>query len=120
MVPHSQEICTKIECTNKVLIVYHQTAMLKTLVTQQDALTLVELPYDTDITMESERHRYQIDMLIDTISGWMDKRDDGHVNGNTFVYFSPQQLKNEHFLGPDFFSSSNILPKRNYVRIYTK
>ena len=66
--------------------------------------TQAELPCDDGIPMETQRHKLQMDILIDTIQPWLDQRTDGYVGGNMFVYYSLAQLKNQDFRGPDFFA----------------
>ena len=66
--------------------------------------TQAELPCDDGIPMETQRHKFQMDILIDTIQPWLDQRTDGYVGGNMFVYYSLAQLKNQDFRGPDFFA----------------
>lgn len=62
-----------------------------------------ELPYDDGEPMESERHRKQMNVLIDSLDdAWRD-RDDVYVGGNMFVYFSELQAKKNDFRGPDVF-----------------
>jgi Uma2 family endonuclease len=51
--------------------------------------------------METLRHRTQMNHLISAFESALRERDDVFVGGNMFVYFSPHQLKNEHFRGPD-------------------
>lgn len=63
-----------------------------------------DLPCDDGIPMETQRHKVQMDMLIDTLSPWLAARSDGYVGGNMFVYFSLAQVKNQDFRGPDFFA----------------
>ncbi len=65
--------------------------------------TQFDLPCDDGIPMETQRHKAQMDLLIDSISLWLTPRRDGYASGNMFVYFSLAQLKNEDFRGPDFF-----------------
>ncbi|BAZ32308.1 hypothetical protein NIES4074_48100 [Cylindrospermum sp. NIES-4074] len=65
--------------------------------------TQAELPYDDGIPMESQRHKMQMDLLIDTFGTWLEQQQDGYASGNIFVYFSLAQLKNQDFRGPDFF-----------------
>lgn len=70
-----------------------------------------ELPYDNGIPLESQRHRLQMNLLIEPIElAWGD-RDDFFVNGNMFVYFSPNQVMDYDFRGPDFFVVLGV-PKR--------
>ena len=66
--------------------------------------TQAELPCDDGIPMETQRHKLQMDILIDTIQPWLEQRTDGYVGGNMFVYYSLAQLKNQDFRGPDFFA----------------
>ena len=54
--------------------------------------------------METQRHKLQMDLLIDGLTIWLDQRSDGYVNGNMFVYYSMEQVRNRDFKGPDFFA----------------
>ena len=63
-----------------------------------------ELPYDDGEPMESQRHKYQMDLLIEVLLPWLEQRADGYVGGNMFVYYSMAQVKNRDFRGPDFFA----------------
>ncbi|MBW4561003.1 MAG: Uma2 family endonuclease [Mojavia pulchra JT2-VF2] len=65
--------------------------------------TQAELPYDDGIPMESQRHKVQMELLIDVVETWLEQREDGYTSGNMFVYFSLAQVKNQDFKGPDFF-----------------
>ncbi|NET02827.1 MAG: Uma2 family endonuclease [Sphaerospermopsis sp. SIO1G1] len=88
--------------------------MLETLATEPTVEmppTQAELPYDDGIPMETQRHKLQLDILIDTIQPWLDQRTDGYVGGNMFVYYSLAQLKNQDFRGPDFFAVLGV-PKK--------
>lgn len=70
-----------------------------------------ELPYDDGIPLESQRHRLQMNLLIEPVElAWAD-RDKFFVNGNMFVYFSPNQVMDYDFRGPDFFVVLGV-PKR--------
>jgi Uma2 family endonuclease len=53
-----------------------------------------ELPSDDGVPMETQRHKMQADLLIDALYPWLERRNDGYVGGNMFVYFSTAQLKN--------------------------
>ncbi len=62
-----------------------------------------ELPYDDGEPMESQRHRKQMDLLIEALElSWKD-RDDVFVSGNMAIYFSELQAKKNDFRGPDVF-----------------
>jgi Uma2 family endonuclease len=62
-----------------------------------------ELPYDDGVPMDTERHRLQMELLINTLRPWLNQRAEGYVGGNMFVYFSLAQVRNQDFKGPDFF-----------------
>ncbi len=67
-----------------------------------------ELPYDDGENMESERHKLQMDLLIDSLLPWLDQREDGYVGGNMFVYYSMRQVRNQDFKGPDVFVALGV------------
>ncbi|WP_438037139.1 Uma2 family endonuclease [Sorangium sp. So ce204] len=62
-----------------------------------------ELPYDDGEPMESERHRKQMDLLIEALDLLWKERDDVYVGGNMAIYFSELQAKKNDFRGPDVF-----------------
>jgi len=63
----------------------------------------LELPSDDGEPMETNRHRQQMILLIQSLKwAWRD-RHDYFVGGNMFVYFSETQVKKNDFRGPDFF-----------------
>lgn len=63
-----------------------------------------ELPCQTDESLETERHKLQIDLLIYPLRSWLTHREQGgYVGGNMFVYFSMAQVRGEDFRGPDVF-----------------
>lgn len=70
-----------------------------------------ELPCDDGVPMETQRHKFQMDLLIDQLIPWLEQREDGYVGGNMFVYFSLAQVKNQDFKGPDFFAVLDV-PKK--------
>jgi Uma2 family endonuclease len=81
--------------------------------TQLTALpTQDELPCDDGVPMETQRHKFQMDLLMDTLLPWLEQREDGYVGGNMFVYFSAAQIKKQDFKGPDFFAVLGV-PKVN-------
>ena len=61
-----------------------------------------QLPCDDGIPMETARHKLQMDLLVNPLSSWLANRE-AYVAGNMFVYFSPNQVKNHDFRGPDVF-----------------
>jgi Uma2 family endonuclease len=70
-----------------------------------------QLPHSDGVPMESERHRLQLELLIETLGLHWKDRPDGYVGGNMFVYFSLRHIKDEDFRGPDFFAVLGV-PKR--------
>jgi Uma2 family endonuclease len=53
--------------------------------------------------METDRHRRQMNLLIESLDHALRDRDDVFVGGNMFVYFSELQTKRNDFKGPDVF-----------------
>ncbi|MBJ7900443.1 MAG: Uma2 family endonuclease [Cyanobacteria bacterium RI_101] len=82
--------------------------------TEEDVFLLPgedQLPSDDDQTMETQRHKMQMDLLIESLDPWLAEREDGYVGGNMFIYFSQAQIKTQDFKGPDFFAVTGV-PKR--------
>lgn len=63
-----------------------------------------ELPCDDGIPIETQRHKLQMDLLIETLQPWLQERSDGYIGGNMFLYYSLAQVRNQDFMGPDFFA----------------
>ncbi|HLO86727.1 MAG TPA: Uma2 family endonuclease [Nostocaceae cyanobacterium] len=70
---------------------------------QKDVLFPTEELYSDEPPLESDLHLEQMNLLIDCLKLWWENRNDFYAAGNLTIYFSPQQLKNEDFRGPDFF-----------------
>lgn len=71
-----------------------------------------ELPYEDDENMESERHRLQMNLLIESLRlHWVD-RQDFFVGGNMFVYYSLEQTRGKSFRGPDVFVALGVEKER--------
>jgi Uma2 family endonuclease len=70
-----------------------------------------QLPYDDGENMETQRHKMQMELLIEGLDPWLEKREDGYVGGNMFIYFRQAQLKNQDFKGPDFFAVTGVSKK---------
>jgi Uma2 family endonuclease len=71
------------------------------------SLALENLPRnlitDDGEPMESNNHRISMNLLIQSLKYHWREREDFFVGGNMFVYYSPNQVKNQDFKGPDFF-----------------
>ena len=63
-----------------------------------------QLPWDDGVPMETQRHRLQMDLLIETLQPWQTQRQDGYVGGNRFLYYSLAQVRNRKLMGPDVFA----------------
>jgi Uma2 family endonuclease len=59
--------------------------------------------YSHEPPMESYLHLIQMLLLLESLELFWKDRDDFFAAGNLTIYFSPRQLKSEHFRGPDFF-----------------
>lgn len=69
------------------------------------------LPCDDGVPMETERHRKQMELLIDSLEPWLTKQPQGgYVNGNMFVYYSFKQIRHQDFKGPDVFVVLGVPP----------
>ncbi|MEH2015426.1 Uma2 family endonuclease [Nostoc sp.] len=59
--------------------------------------------YSDEPALESELHLRQIILLFKCLEWLWRDRNDFYAAGNLTIYYSPRQLKSEHFRGPDFF-----------------
>ncbi|NJL83263.1 MAG: Uma2 family endonuclease [Chloroflexaceae bacterium] len=72
---------------------------MTSLTTQQPFLE----PFSDEPPLESDLHRIQIEILIQTLNWLWRDRNDYYASGNLTIYYSPEQLKSRDFRGPDFF-----------------
>ena len=63
-----------------------------------------DLPCDDGEPMETQRHRDQMNVLVDSLWDHTRDRDDVYVAGNMAVYFSETQARRQDFRAPDFFA----------------
>ena len=81
-----------------------------------------ELVYEDGVPMDNERHRLQMELLIDLVRQVMiaRRRTDYFVSGNMFVYYTPEQARfvakhkprqYQPFCGPDFIFCDRV-PRR--------
>ncbi len=59
--------------------------------------------YSYEPPLETELHLRQIILLLTCLEWLWRDRNDFYAAGNLTIYYSPRQLKSEHFRGPDFF-----------------
>jgi Uma2 family endonuclease len=62
-----------------------------------------QLPYDDGEPMETPWYRWQMNLLIETLTHHWKDRKDVFIGGNMFLYFNDSQEFNRDFRGPDFF-----------------
>jgi Uma2 family endonuclease len=67
-----------------------------------------QLPCRDGVPMETQRHKMQMDLLLETLYAWLAAKDNGYIGGNMFVYYSSSQLKNQDFKGSDFFAVLDV------------
>ena len=67
-----------------------------------------ELPSEDGIPLESNWHRNQINLLVDSVRQLWAGRTDFFAGGNMFVYYSLQQVRNRDYKGPDFFVVKDV------------
>ncbi|MCS6863313.1 MAG: Uma2 family endonuclease [Abditibacteriales bacterium] len=53
--------------------------------------------------MESSWHRAEINLLIETLRGHWQGRQDYYAGGNMFIYYTSAQAKAPKYRGPDFY-----------------
>ncbi|MCP5495774.1 MAG: Uma2 family endonuclease [Leptospiraceae bacterium] len=70
------------------------------------------LPCDDGIPLETPVHRENMNILIDSAEFVMGNRKDFFAGGNMFLYFNPQELKNQDMRGPDFFLVKGVDGKK--------
>ena len=68
----------------------------------------IELPSEDGLPLESNWHRGQINLLVESVRQLWTGQTDFFVGGNMFVYYSLQQVRNRDYKGPDFFVAKNV------------
>ena len=63
----------------------------------------VELAESDGQNMDSDWHRLCIELLLASIRFHFRDRNDYYAAGNSFIYYSKKQVRNQDFKGPDFF-----------------
>lgn len=71
--------------------------------TELQALSELELPSEDGIPLETNWHRVEMNLLIDSIHYLWRDRQDYFAGGNMFIYFSLLQALRRDYRGPDFF-----------------
>jgi Uma2 family endonuclease len=71
-------------------------------------LPFVELPVEDGIPLETNWHRIQMNLLIDSVHAHWRDRSDYFAGGNMFIYFSLDQVRNRDYRGPDVFIVKDV------------
>ncbi|AFY46432.1 hypothetical protein Nos7524_0521 [Nostoc sp. PCC 7524] len=73
--------------------------------------------YSDEPPLESYLHLQQIILLLTCLEWWWQERNDFFAAGNLTIFYSPKQLKSEHFRGPDFFVvlGTERKPRKSWV-----
>jgi Uma2 family endonuclease len=69
----------------------------------QPPLPPTDLIFDDGESLETNRHRVAMNVLIRSYQQYRSEQTDFYVGGNMFIYYSSTQAKNRDFRGPDFF-----------------
>lgn len=62
-----------------------------------------DLPEEDGIPLETNWHRVQINLLVESIKQRWRGRSDFFAAGNMFIYYSAAQARDRDYRGPDFF-----------------
>lgn len=76
-------------------------------------LPTLELPTEDGIPLETNWHRIEINLLIDSLHYHWRSRRDYFAGGNMFIYFSFEQVRNRDYRGPDFFVVKGVNGERD-------
>jgi len=71
-------------------------------------LLALDLPAEDGIPMESNWHRIEMNLLIDSVHAHWRDRNDYFAGGNMFIYFSLGQVRRKDYRGPDFFVVKDV------------
>jgi Uma2 family endonuclease len=71
-------------------------------------ISKIELISEDGIPLETNWHRIQINLLIDSINFLWRDRTDYFASGNMFIYFNLQQARDRDYRGPDVFVAKDV------------
>lgn len=71
-------------------------------------LPKIDLPGEDGIPLETNWHRIQINLLVDSTRQHWRGRTDFFVGGNMFIYYSLKQARSKDYKGPDFFVVKDV------------
>jgi Uma2 family endonuclease len=76
-------------------------------------LPVLDLPAEDGIPLETNWHRIEMNLLIESVHYQWRERDDYFAGGNMFIYFSLEQVRNRDYRGPDFFVVKDVDGERD-------
>lgn len=68
----------------------------------------IDLPTEDGEPLKTSWHRAEINLLIETLKGHWQRRQDYYVGGNMFIYYTLAQVRNPKYRGPDFYVVLNV------------
>ncbi|HKZ82434.1 MAG TPA: Uma2 family endonuclease [Anaerolineae bacterium] len=68
----------------------------------------IDLPGEDGIPLETNWHRIQINLLVDSTRQHWHGRTDFFAGGNMFIYYSLRQARSKDYKGPDFFVVKDV------------
>ncbi len=71
-------------------------------------LAELDLPVEDGIPLETNWHRIEMNLFIDSIHYLWRDRSDYFAGGNMFIYFNLQQARNRDYRGPDVFLVKDV------------
>jgi Uma2 family endonuclease len=74
-----------------------------------------DLIFDDGIPMETNQHRINMNVLINSVVALMESRNrkDYFVGGNMFIYYNSEKVRNKDYRGPDFLVCLNVDGEKN-------
>lgn len=85
-----------------------------------EALAKLELIDCDGEPMESDWHRDEVNLMIESVKWHFSDRTDFFVGGIMFIYFDVERVRNRNFRGPDFFyvSGRPLQPQRRWWALW--
>jgi Uma2 family endonuclease len=73
--------------------------------------------WSDELPLESDLHRQQMQLLIDSLEWFWNDRNNFYASGNLTIYYNQDQIKSRDFRGPDFFVvlGTERKPRKSWV-----
>ncbi len=78
------------------------------------------LSEEDGVPLETDWHRLEMNLLIESVTYYWRHRTDYFVGGNMFIYYNEEHARNVDYRGPDFFfvRDSHLNPSRPYWAVW--